>query len=101
MPISHVLIKVVQADYEPVVAFYTRILKPLGLQKLTGFPPHMTAFGIGGPQFVVASGEGQKESNVHVAFGAAGTYIYIACDRFFFHCACFVPDESGETRLIN
>lgn len=70
MPVSHVLIKVAPADYAPVVTFYTRVLEPLGLEKLGGFPAHMTAFGVGGPQFVIASGEGVKQSNIHVAFEA-------------------------------
>lgn len=72
MPVSHVLIKVSTADYAKVVTFYSHVLKPLGMEKLAGFPAHMTAFGAGGPQFVIAFGEGVKPSNVHVAFAAAG-----------------------------
>ncbi|KAK1242425.1 hypothetical protein MKX07_000411 [Trichoderma sp. CBMAI-0711] len=71
MPIGHVLLHVAKADFAPTVAFYTTVLKTLGLQKLPGFPEGMVGFGTAGPEFVLLSGE--KTSNAHVAFQAGDT----------------------------
>lgn len=70
MPIGHVLLHVAKADFAPTVAFYTTVLNTLGLQKLPGFPEGMVGFGTTGPEFVLLAGE--KTSNAHVAFQAAG-----------------------------
>ncbi|KAK5988893.1 hypothetical protein PT974_10390 [Cladobotryum mycophilum] len=68
MPISHILIKATAAEYPTVVTFYDQVLKTIGLQKLPGFPEGMTAFGVNGPELVVAIGP--VNTQVHVAFNA-------------------------------
>lgn len=72
MPIAHTLIKVAAKEHAAVVSFYSNALKPLGYKKLRTLENGMTFFGTTAPEWVVAIGDENSSSKVHVAFAASG-----------------------------
>lgn len=74
MPIAHTLIKVGAAEHTAVVNFYSNVLKPLGYEKLRTLDNGVTFFGATAPEWVVAIGDENSSSKIHVAFAASGTW---------------------------
>lgn len=74
MPIAHTLIKVGAAEHAAVVNFYSNALKPLGYEKLRTLGDGVTFFGATAPEWVVAIGDENSSSKIHVAFAASGTW---------------------------
>lgn len=72
MPIGHVLLKVAKADHAAIVDFYTKVLKPLGIEKLQTMPNGWVAFGSKSPEWIVGTAPTNPDIKAHIAFVALG-----------------------------